>query len=251
MTINSGTLVTAPVRPYDSADTYPVLEDVYLKGGFRTVDTAGDRTGIPADRKQEGMYVLQNDTGVIWKLGSDLTTWTALMTEAELIAYIDDAVQDVTNEAETFANQAAASAEEAEQFANDANLSAQNSATYAGQSGQYATDAELAAEASGGTSFYDTYADALADVGNLAENRIVEIHADETRNDRRSRYRVETGALVFKIHLASFKPPLYYYAGSLLSDETVYTGDRAVAVDLTVPDGMALTVQDDAVLVVL
>jgi hypothetical protein len=59
-------------------------------------------------------------------------------------------------------------------------------------------DAQSAAEASGDVVFYDTKAAATAALGGLADQQIVEVFNDEAEGGARTRYRVETGALVFK-----------------------------------------------------
>lgn len=63
MTTNTGTLVIAPIRPYDSADTYPTHEDIYGKGGWMSVSTIAERDAITAERKKVGMVVLVADSG--------------------------------------------------------------------------------------------------------------------------------------------------------------------------------------------
>lgn len=58
-----------------------------------------------------------------------------------------------------------------------------------------------AAESAGVASYYDTKADAESALSGLSENDIVEVIADEDYNGRRTRYRVESAALVFKTYL--------------------------------------------------
>lgn len=165
MTTNVGTLVVAPLAPYDSADTYPTHEDKYGKGGFTAVATVAERNAITSDRRKHGMRVYVQADGTEYTLGSDLTTWTARITDAQF----NSAYTDVIN--------AAAAADAS------------------------ATAAELAAEASGDVLFFDTYAAALAAIGTYPNNQVVEIFVDETKANRATRYRKEAGVLVFKIYM--------------------------------------------------
>lgn len=52
--------------------------------------------------------------------------------------------------------------------------------------------------------FYDTYADALAAVDDIPEGSVIEVLADENYSDVRTIYRVQNGALVFKIYVDAF-----------------------------------------------
>jgi hypothetical protein len=60
-----------------------------------------------------------------------------------------------------------------------------------------------AAEASGAIHFYDTKAAANAALAGLAEGDVIEVLVDESRGNRRTRYRVESGVFVFKIDMSS------------------------------------------------
>lgn len=60
-------------------------------------------------------------------------------------------------------------------------------------------DAVMAAEASGDIKFFDTKAAATAALGTLPDLQIVRIFRDESRADAQATYRVEAGALVFKL----------------------------------------------------
>ena len=66
---------------------------------------------------------------------------------------------------------------------------------------QYMLEAKAAASAIGPIKFYDTYAQADNDLPNLSEDDLVEIAQDENKNGARTRYRVESGALVFVVSL--------------------------------------------------
>lgn len=104
------------------------------------------------------------------------------------------------------ADQAAASAASAASSAEAANVSA--GASDVARAGSEEAEAgavvakeaaEAAAEASGDVLFYDTKADATAALGGLSEGQIVEVMADESQGGERTRYRVESSALVLKI----------------------------------------------------
>lgn len=75
MTQNVGTLVTAPIRPFDSADLYPTHEAIYGKGGVRTVASTTARDAIPALRREEGMLVYVAADQKTYQLAADLVTW--------------------------------------------------------------------------------------------------------------------------------------------------------------------------------
>ena len=57
MSVIPGTVVGAVIVPTDTADTYPVTDPQYGKGGLRTVATTAERNAIPIPRLQEGMEV--------------------------------------------------------------------------------------------------------------------------------------------------------------------------------------------------
>lgn len=78
---------------------------------------------------------------------------------------------------------------------------ATNAAASAATAAAQAAAAQAAAEASGAISFYDTKAAADAAVAGLAAGAIVEVLADETRSNARTRYRKEGGVLVYKLTL--------------------------------------------------
>ena len=56
--------ITGFIAPTDSTDTYPVQDEQYGKGGYRTVGDLTARDNIPAPRRVEGMLVkVLNVTG--------------------------------------------------------------------------------------------------------------------------------------------------------------------------------------------
>lgn len=68
----------------------------------------------------------------------------------------------------------------------------------------------------GSVKFFDTYADATADLPNLSEDEVVEVGQDETRGGARTRYIVKSGALVFMVNLDQLRVDLAAPAGSSL-----------------------------------
>jgi hypothetical protein len=78
MTVIPGVPVTGPIVPQDSADVYPVTDPKYQLGGWRTYATLAERNAIPAERRMRGMQVYVGEDDTIYRLGADLTTWTAL-----------------------------------------------------------------------------------------------------------------------------------------------------------------------------
>jgi len=59
--------------------TFPIIEDIHLKGGLRVVADITERDIIDINARKGGMYVFTVDTGLMWVLGSDLSTWTQVV----------------------------------------------------------------------------------------------------------------------------------------------------------------------------
>lgn len=94
----------------------------------------------------------------------------------------------------------------AEQWPSDATLSY-----------QYMTEAKAAVDSMGVTRApFDTYAQALAALSDLAEGDRIEVSIDETRDDARTRYKVEDGGLVFVVNLDQLRLDLRTAAGAQL-----------------------------------
>lgn len=64
------------INPKNAGD-FPMVQDVYLKGGYRVVANTTARDAITTQRRSEGMavYVISNTT--LYYLNADLTNWTA------------------------------------------------------------------------------------------------------------------------------------------------------------------------------
>lgn len=71
MANNTGTLVTAPIRPFASSDVFPSAIANELAGGHYQVATRAERDLIPAPRLVEGMYcfVVADGSGWRWLSG--------------------------------------------------------------------------------------------------------------------------------------------------------------------------------------
>lgn len=54
---------------------FPLITDVYLKGGLRSVATLADRDAIPSLRRSTDMFVYVSANSVLYQLNSDLNTW--------------------------------------------------------------------------------------------------------------------------------------------------------------------------------
>jgi hypothetical protein len=117
--------------------------------------------------------------------------------DAETIAARDAAAASAAS-ASTSASNAATSED-------NADTSEANSAASATLAATAATNAIAAAEASGDVLFYDTYADANSDLSSIPADGVVEVFADENVQGRRTRYRKESGSLVFKISLSELR----------------------------------------------
>ena len=66
------------IAPSDSTDTYPVTDETYGRGGYRSVEDNTERDAITAPRRKEGMLVRTTSTNKLWVLGAGLTNadWT-------------------------------------------------------------------------------------------------------------------------------------------------------------------------------
>ncbi len=63
---------------FEPTGSFPLIEDTSFLGGLQIVDTITDAGNIPALNRKEGMLVFIIDDNGIYKLESDLTTWTQL-----------------------------------------------------------------------------------------------------------------------------------------------------------------------------
>lgn len=81
---NSGTLVIAPIRPQDSADTYPVAYSNEIAGGWHQVQSLSARDAIPDERRVEGMvcYVIDQSAYYVLKGGIDNSNWQTTSSSA-------------------------------------------------------------------------------------------------------------------------------------------------------------------------
>ena len=71
---------------------------------------------------------------------------------------------------------------------------------YVDAAAAFSNQAQAAAEASGVTyKFYDTKAAATADLASIPANAVIEVFVDESQSNNRTRYRKESGVLVFKV----------------------------------------------------
>jgi hypothetical protein len=76
MTQIRGTNVLAPVVPFDTTDAHASHEARYGKGGYRSVADTAERDAIPQLRREAGMLVMTLSDVKLWKLASDLATWS-------------------------------------------------------------------------------------------------------------------------------------------------------------------------------
>lgn len=70
MSNNVGTLIISPIRPQDSADTFPSAYANELLGGHHQVADITARDAISADRLSVGMFCTTQDTGTVYVLTS-------------------------------------------------------------------------------------------------------------------------------------------------------------------------------------
>lgn len=60
--------ITDILKPKYDSDTYALLEDIYLQGGFRVVSNTTEMNGITEQRKKEGMFVYNLEDNKIYIL---------------------------------------------------------------------------------------------------------------------------------------------------------------------------------------
>lgn len=65
--MTTGIPLISDIRPKNDAD-FGVVEDTYVIGGFRRVDTLVERDAIPTLRRKEGMFVFVNEDGTLYFL---------------------------------------------------------------------------------------------------------------------------------------------------------------------------------------
>lgn len=66
--IPKSTTLTAPIAPSDTNDTYATHYARYGNGGLMSAANESAREAIPADRREEGMWVQQLDDNSYWRL---------------------------------------------------------------------------------------------------------------------------------------------------------------------------------------
>ncbi|WP_210162709.1 hypothetical protein, partial [Pleomorphomonas koreensis] len=85
--------------------------------------------------------------------------------------------------------------------AGNAGQSATDAATYAGAAATTLATVIASAEAGGQARIFDTKAAATAAISTIADQEVVEVLIDETSGGGRTRYRKQSGSLVFKLRL--------------------------------------------------
>lgn len=122
-------------------------------------------------------------------------------------------------------------------------LAAAAAESFADEAEGFKDQAQASAQSSGNILFYDTYADASAALGGLSENQVVEVYTDETRDNRRTRYRVESSTLVFKIYffgevdtssfsyLTQNKSEAYWVEHNLIKNKTIPNVQPTISLD--------------------
>ena len=88
-----GINVSATIRPFTTADTFPTHEAIFGKGGYRTVDAESDLTSIPLERLEEGMLVYTKSSNKIYKYIGDTSSnvssdWEELILSSDFDKYV-------------------------------------------------------------------------------------------------------------------------------------------------------------------
>jgi len=73
--------VSSFLLPRNGAQWF-VLEDIYVRGGFRIVANLEARAAIHASSKKARMVVITADDGKVWQLQPDMVTWAEFRTKS-------------------------------------------------------------------------------------------------------------------------------------------------------------------------
>jgi hypothetical protein len=87
MSIERGAVpITGFISPTDSSDVYATHQDIYGKGGFRTVATITSRDQITSERRSEGMLVFVLSEAVTYQLlnGTSNENWVVANSSGNL-----------------------------------------------------------------------------------------------------------------------------------------------------------------------
>lgn len=79
--------IIGPIVPGGS--DYAGMDDLYLAGGFRVVTNLTDRDAIPTSRRKAGMEVYVQQTGVRYRLKTNLTEWETVLNANQEQGVID------------------------------------------------------------------------------------------------------------------------------------------------------------------
>lgn len=79
MLIPGSVRVAGLLAPTDTTDTYAVTDEIYHRGGYRSVNTIVDRDSITNDRRKEGMvvHVIATNENFILVGGISNNNWLA------------------------------------------------------------------------------------------------------------------------------------------------------------------------------
>lgn len=72
-TIPGSVRVAGFIAPTDTTDTYAVTDEVYNRGGYRSVNSIVERDSITTDRRKLGMLVYDTTTSIFYQLVGGLT----------------------------------------------------------------------------------------------------------------------------------------------------------------------------------
>lgn len=78
------------IRPKNGG-AFALLDDAFIRGGFRSCGTLTERNSIPMDSRKEGMHCFVVSTDTVYRLTSDLVTWS---TDSALTKSLQDAYNE-------------------------------------------------------------------------------------------------------------------------------------------------------------
>lgn len=82
--------------PSSGAKFY-LLEDLYLRGGFRIVANVNERNTLHPSVKKVRMVVITADDGKIWQLQPDNSTWAELRTKTTYFPFFTQDIPVASN----------------------------------------------------------------------------------------------------------------------------------------------------------
>ncbi|WP_445621349.1 hypothetical protein ACUN8C_05955 [Kushneria sp. Sum13] len=115
----------------------------------------------------------------------------------------------------------------------------------------YAKESRVASESSGNVLYFDTYAEAEAAA--LEEGQVVEIFEDETKYGHNTRYRFESGALVYKPRGALYSDTPGIFHSNTITEDPLWPANSnglLIGPDIYVEEGVEFAVPENTTITI-